>query len=137
MEQLKMEKLAAMFEETYQDQAGAVALMKANGNFIEFMNRETLEKDPQFTAELILSAVYGYPCEALCKVTSDAHFLLEVAKHIVSKCPRDLDWVTEHMFRGDRNAYAFLSDYMEKQNLSIDTSDIVSPDELFDDRAKR
>ena len=136
MEQQKMKELASLFEQVSKDRDGAVALMNANGNFIEFMDPKTLTQDPKFTAKLILSAKYGYPCEALGKVTSDVPFLLEVAKYIVSENARNLDWVTEHMFRGDRNAYAFLSNFIE-QNLPTDTSDIITPDELLDDGLKR
>ena len=120
MEQQKMEKLAKMVEHISKNRDDAVALMKANGNFIEFMDRETLTQDPKFTAELILSAKYGYPCEALGNVTSDVPFLLEVAKYIVLKNARNLDWVTEHMFRGDRNVYTFLSNYIN-ENMTKNT----------------
>ena len=122
MEQMKMKKLASKFEEATRLKSTAITLMKANGDFIEFMDLNVLKQDPQFTAELILSASYGHPCEALRSAINDDRFLIEVAKYIILKSPNDLNWVVEHMFKNDENIYGFLSEYIN-ENTSENTFD--------------
>ena len=117
MDQIKMEKLADLFEQVSRNRYRAMELMKVNGDFIEFMDINTLIQDPEFTADLILNTGYGYPCESLRRVINDNRFLIEVAKHIVSKKPNFLDWVTEHMFSNSKTAYEYLSNYIKMNQL--------------------
>ena len=125
MEQHKMEKLAEKFDMISKNPEYAMSLAAINGDFIEFMDKDILTKDPNFTAELIKSAKLGYPCEALCAVVNDNNFLVEVAKRIILKNSNDLEWIIEHMFRNDEDIRLYLTQFLNvsKQENSLEETE--------------
>lgn len=112
MEQINGEYLIRQIRAT-----DPMILVKENGNFIEFMDPNMLTANYQYTADLVLSAGYGYPCEALRKAVNDEEYLKDVAKCIVLKDRTALDWVVEHMFRNDEEVRAILVDFLARQSL--------------------
>ncbi len=97
----------------------ALKLMEVNGGFIEYMDPEMLMSDPAFTADLILAAQYGFPCEALRKLTPDRRFHFEVAKQIVAKSPDDFQWVVGHLLCNDPEAEEALSRFKDSMGTQM------------------
>lgn len=71
-----------------------------NGNAIKYASDRILY-DPDMVSTLILSALYGYPCEAYRKVMKDENIILEVSKQIVSKDDNFVAWVEGHMYQNN------------------------------------
>ena len=97
----------------------ALKLMKVNGGFIEYMDPEMLMSDPAFTADLILAAQYGFPCEALRKLIPDRMFHFEVAKQIVAKSPDDFQWVVGHLLCNDPEAEKALFSFKDSMGTQM------------------
>lgn len=69
-----------------------------NGNALEYAGKELLMSDPKIAADLILSTVYGQPCEAFRKVIKDSDYIFEVCKKIIEIDPDMLNWVASKMY---------------------------------------
>ena len=69
-----------------------------NGNALEFVSPKLLMSSPSIAADLILSARFGYPCEAFRKAVKDENYIFEVCKTMIEIDPTLLDWVSSHMY---------------------------------------